>query len=218
MTKTTLAIAAAVIAGTTLSSAANAGFRVGFGFPLGSFVAHEHQSYDRDCDRPRRAYRAEPARRPVYVAQPKTYSAPAVAQAKPVAPAVAQAPATDTTKTAKLDSKLTSSTETASANVTEIKKASTDDATPVASTTAILAKAPEDSTNEGSAAKKDASTAEVTETPKTEKVAETKTEADSEAPKSDDQKVAQDTDDKKVCRRITAAIAGLVDVPCESRS
>ena len=46
MTKTTLALAAALLAGTTLTSAANAGgVRVGFGFPLGSFVAHSNQSY-----------------------------------------------------------------------------------------------------------------------------------------------------------------------------
>ena len=61
MTKTTLALAAALLAGTTLTSAANAGgVRVGFGFPLGSFIAHSNQSYSgegygsgRNCHKPR---------------------------------------------------------------------------------------------------------------------------------------------------------------------
>jgi hypothetical protein len=47
MTKITLSLAAALIAGTTMmTSAANAGgLRLGFGFPLGSFVAHPNENY-----------------------------------------------------------------------------------------------------------------------------------------------------------------------------
>ena len=68
MTKTTLAaLAAALLAGSTFSATANAGggVRVGFGFPLGSFVAHPHQNYNqsssygykKSCDKPVRAAR-----------------------------------------------------------------------------------------------------------------------------------------------------------------
>ena len=67
MTKTTLALAAALLAGTTLTSVANAGgVRVGFGFPLGSFIAHSNQSYSgesygsgRNCHKPRYAARRQ---------------------------------------------------------------------------------------------------------------------------------------------------------------
>ena len=64
MNRTAFAIAAALLAGTTLTSAANAGgLRVGFGFPLGSFIAHSNQNYSdndygcRHCDRPHYAAR-----------------------------------------------------------------------------------------------------------------------------------------------------------------
>ncbi|MEQ1653470.1 MAG: hypothetical protein ABL897_13350, partial [Hyphomicrobium sp.] len=66
MTKTALTLAAALLTCTTLSSAAEAGgIRVGFGFPLGSFVARPHQSYSaapsysakKHCDKPQRVAR-----------------------------------------------------------------------------------------------------------------------------------------------------------------
>ena len=43
MTKIAFALAAAVLAGTTMTNAANAGVRLGFGFPLGSFIAHSRR-------------------------------------------------------------------------------------------------------------------------------------------------------------------------------
>ena len=52
MSKSALALAAAVLAATTLSNAANAGgIRLGFGFPLGSFVAKPFQDSSRDVSR-----------------------------------------------------------------------------------------------------------------------------------------------------------------------
>lgn len=192
MTKTTLALAAALLAGTTLTGTANAGgIRLGFGFPLGSFVAHPTQSYAGDgygyrrhCDRERatrRVYRAEatPVRkikrvRKVDVAETKPVTAPVV-------------------KTAKLEDKLQSNpaTTTEIAKTTDITTSST---TPTGTTT---------NTPAASTAKTDA--------PKTDTVAtadKTSTDAKSDA-------VKPATETKQVCRRYSAAIAGLVDVPCD---
>jgi hypothetical protein len=170
MTKTTLALAA-LLAGTTLTSAANAGgIRVGFGFPLGSFIAHSNQSYsggygDPDCHRPHYA----PRRRHEAEASPvrKVRRTPkAIAQDEPkiiktAAPIV---------KTAKLEDKL----ETNPATTTEIAKTTT-----ASSTTTNAAKV---------------------ETVATVEKASTKVSVPAEV--------------KQVCRRYSATIAGLVDVPC----
>lgn len=188
MTKTTLALAAALLAGTTLTSAANAGgIRVGFGFPLGSFVAHPNQSYsgggyDRHCAKERRArriYQAEAA--PVRkIKRPRKID---VASVKPVSAPV---------KTAKLEDKLASDPAT----TTELAK--TSDVTTGSTTTAstALATTTTDTTK--------------TDTIKTDKVATAdKTSTDE---KADLKKVTSEV--KQVCRRYSAAIAGLVDVPC----
>jgi hypothetical protein len=116
MTKTTLALAAALLAGTTLTSAANAGgVRVGFGFPLGSFIAHSNQSYSgegygsgRNCHKPRYAARRqyEAAAAPVR----KIKRAPKAAVAYKVSKPEVQ--------TAKLEDKLITNDET----TTEIAK------------------------------------------------------------------------------------------------
>ncbi|MBN9246353.1 MAG: hypothetical protein J0I81_02695, partial [Hyphomicrobium sp.] len=57
MTKIAFALAAAVLAGTTMTNAANAGVRLGFGFPLGTFIAHSAENLSardyRRNDRPR---------------------------------------------------------------------------------------------------------------------------------------------------------------------
>jgi hypothetical protein len=194
MTKSTLALAAALLAGTTLTNAANAGgIRVGFGFPLGSFVAHSTQSYAGDgygyrrhCDKERyarRRYQAAAVRthkakhpRKVDVAEVKRTSAPVV-------------------KTAKLDDKL----ESNPATTTEIAKTSSQPAP---------AKSATEPTTTVSATP--AATAPATEASKTEKIATVeKTSTDG---KSDLKKLTSDV--KQVCRRYSAAIAGLIDVPC----
>jgi hypothetical protein len=190
MTKITLALTAALLAGTTLTHAANAGgIRVGFGFPLGSFVAHQNQSYagngygyGRHCDRERRVrrtYRTKAAS----VRKVKRHHKIDVAQAKPAPAPIA--------KTVKLENKL----ESNPATTTEIAKASsstnTKDSTAQPTTTA-------------------STTPTATETAKTEKVATVeKTSADGKA----DLKTVT-TAVKQVCRRYSAAIAGLIDVPC----
>jgi hypothetical protein len=191
MTKTTLALAAALLAGTTLTSAANAGgIRVGFGFPLGSFVAHPNQSYsgggyDRHCAKERRArriYQAEAA--PVRkIKRPRKID---VASVKPVSAPV---------KTAKLEDKLASDPAT----TTDIAKTSdvTTGSTTAAST--ALATTTTDTTKTDTIK---------TDTTKTDKVA-TATSTDEKI----DLKKAT-TEAKQICRRYSAAIAGLVDVPC----
>jgi len=106
MTKTTLAFAA-LIAGTTLASTANAdGVRVGFGFPLGSFVAHSNEAFSgrdvRQADRSRyvrREYDAEAARKIAKVKQ---------ASRQEVAEAPVNKPVTANVQTAKLEDKLAS--------------------------------------------------------------------------------------------------------------
>lgn len=107
MTKTSFALAA-LIAGTALTSAAHAdAVRVGFGFPLGSFVAHSNaNSGGRDFRRVERArvvrrdYEAgAPARKVVKVKQ---------APKADVAETTVKAPITPPVQTAKLEDKLAS--------------------------------------------------------------------------------------------------------------
>jgi hypothetical protein len=202
MTKTTLALAAALLAGTTLTSAANAGgIRVGFGFPLGSFVAHSNQSYsgggyDRHCAkerRPRRIYQAEAA--PVRkIKRPRKID---VASVKPVSAPV---------KTAKLEDKLASdpATTTDIAKTSDVTTGSTAAASPApaapATTTTPATITPAKTTTD---------TAK-TDTTKTDKVAIVdKTPTDE---KVDLKKATSEA--KQICRRYSAAIAGLIDVPC----
>lgn len=189
MTKITIALTAALLAGTTLTQAANAGgLRVGFGFPLGSFVAHPTQSYAGDgygyrrhCDRKhyvRRSYQADAAR----VLRVKRHRKINVAKAK-------QAPVL--VKTVKLESKLPSNPAT----TTEIAKTNSNrnDANSTAQLTTTASITPA-----------------ATETSKTEKVVVVDTTSGDEKA---DLRTATTTVNQ-ICRRYSATIAGLVDVPC----
>jgi hypothetical protein len=108
MTKTTFALAAALFAGTSMTSAANAdAVRVGFGFPLGSFVAHTNENYSgreyRQVERPhatRRDYQDDAAARKFVKPQRPTRDEDAEVAPKSPAPPIVQ--------TAKLESKLES--------------------------------------------------------------------------------------------------------------
>ena len=194
MTKITLTIATALLAGTTLTSAANAGgIRLGFGFPLGSFVAHPNQSYsgggyDRHCAKERRArrtYQAEAAP----VRKIKRPRKSVVASVKPVSAPVV--------KTAKLEDALNSdpATTTDVAKTSEVTTGSTTPTTPAATTTTTTPAT---------------TTPPTTDTTKTDKVATAdKTPSDG---KADITKATSEA--KQICRRYSAAIAGLVDVPC----
>jgi hypothetical protein len=190
MTKTTLTLAAALLAGTTLTSAANAGgIRVGFGFPLGSFVAHSNQSYSgggyghRNCNHRH------------YAARPRHHRPTKVVKAKSKPQAVASKPVKQVVKTAKLEDKLV-----------------TDD-----STTTEIAKTPATTNNETKPAEATNTTTtssidKKSETPKVEKTASIET---SPTDKTETKATSVTAKVKHVCRRFSAAVAGLVDVPCQ---
>jgi hypothetical protein len=190
MTKTTLTLAAVLLAGTTLSNTAFAGgVRVGFGFPLGSFVAHSNQSYasdgygyQRHCDRERSARRM----RHTKIAASRKLKRVRKVQIANVKPTPAP-----TIKTAKLEGKL----ESNPATTTEIAKTTTTPTTPIAT---------------GSV-----TTSSVTPAKETKESAPVSTAANvkSSEPVKSDLKTSI-TAAKKVCRRYSAAIAGLIDVPC----
>lgn len=116
MSKSALALAAAVLAATTLSNAANAGgIRLGFGFPLGSFVAKPFQDSSRDVSRSYQKKQAKPA----YAArrQPKA-SAPKVRVANTPEPRKISKPAH-----AKVETKVaTAATPVATETTPEVKK------------------------------------------------------------------------------------------------
>jgi hypothetical protein len=207
MTKTTLALAAALLAGTTLSTAANAGgVRLGFGFPLGSFVAHEHQnysaapSYERHCDKPvhtaRHEYREDAPVRKVSRPAPKVEVAdeePAPLKVKAVKdPAPIQVAKLDDT-TVKTDA--APSIYVPETPVSDIKGTQS---TPTPFHTASIT--PE--------VVKDAAKVDEPKVEKTEKVEK----VEKDEPKA---KVVSSTEVKRLCRRFSAAIAGLIDVPCE---
>ncbi|MBS0269717.1 MAG: hypothetical protein JSS54_12145 [Proteobacteria bacterium] len=107
MTKIAFALAAAILAGTTMTNAANAGVRLGFGFPLGTFIARSAENMSA------RDYRRD--ERPRYVRRDYQDDAPArkVAKVKrapvtEVADAPVKAPVTQVVQTAKLEDKLSS--------------------------------------------------------------------------------------------------------------
>lgn len=192
MTKITLTLAAALLAGTTLTSAANAGgIRVGFGFPLGSFIAHSAQNsmddgYSRRYERRQRAYKAEPA--PVRKAKPVSR----IAKAKSVS--------TPTVKTAKLDDKLASDPET----TTEIAK--TSEISTVSTTPAAQPSVTATSETTAAATAKD--------TPKSDTAKPDKVATADKAQTEEKSPTTKTAPEKQICRRYSAAIAGLVDVPC----
>jgi hypothetical protein len=229
MTKTTLAaLAAALIAGSALSSTAQAGgVRVGFGFPLGSFVAHSHQSYNqsssygyrKSCDKPVRAarhvQREEAPVRKAHRPAPKikvVEEAPVrvIKKTKPIQTATLE------NNEVKNDAAPTVYVPAAPAAVEKPAEATS---APV--TTAALAPTLSDS--------KPTETTTATATPatiepvKATTVAPVKEDVKADAPKTEKiEKVEKDTtkvkvsgEAKRLCRRFSAAIAGLIDVPCE---
>lgn len=202
MTKTTLTLAAALLAGTTLTSAASAGgIRVGFGFPLGSFIAHSNQSYSgggyghRNCNHRH------------YAARPRHHRPTKVVKAKSKPQAVASKPVKQVVKTAKLEDKLVTDDTT----TTEIAKtpATTNTETKPAETTNTTTSSIEKKTDDSSSS---VATTANTETPKVEKTASVET---SSTDKTETKAVSVPAKIKHVCRRFSAAVAGLVDVPCQ---
>lgn len=245
MSKKTLALAATIIATATLSNAANAGgLRVGlgFGFPLGNFVAREHQSdtgrsykQHNSYSKPRAVARSHNDDAPVRKAKkaaPKPAPKVEVAEAparkvKRVAPKVEVAEAPRSRKivklpkvskpvagpvevqTAKLEDNVTVTDETPSIYVPESPPAAEDanftgtQSTPAVARTAAVTIEPDPVAEPAKVEPQKA------EEPKAEKTVELKSEVKSE-PKADVPATV-----KRLCRRFSAAIAGLIDVPCE---
>lgn len=247
MTKISLALAAALLAGTTLSAEAG-GVRVGFGFPLGSFVAHSNQSQAagpgnyaarRHCAKTEQARKVEryvaPARKiHVAKAEPKVVHVakqepaprkikhtpkievaeeapaprkikriPKVEIAEKVEAPVAKAPV----QTAKLEDKAIISDAAPTITIPEVKPVET--TTSVATTTELPAVTAKDAAPAVTVAPQPAKDEPKVDVPKTETAEKT------EKSGKDKPKIKVTTELKKVCRRFSAAIAGLIDVPCE---
>ena len=209
MTKNSVALAAVLLASTTLTGAANAGgLRVGlgFGFPLGNFVAHQHQndysrpSYSKPhCDKPRAVARSTRSYDRHFEPKHEVAEAPAPRPRKIVKVEKPDEEKTIEIKTAKLEDTATANDapsiyvpDAPPSNITGTQS------TPTAMQTAAVT----------------TDTATVTtpepvkvETPKVEKTAEVKAE--------DEPKKKSGLDVKRLCRRFSAAVASLIDVPCE---
>ena len=212
MTKIALTLAAALLAGTTLSNDANAGgIRLGFGMPLGSFVAHSNQSYN---SKPSSGYgekkcakKAAPARHYVKHEEPAPrkvvkHTAPKkieVAEEAPVRHIKKAVKAPVAVQTATLEDKSVISDAAPSIVVPE-----TPPAAEVTGTQATPAIETANVTTETAAA--------VTEAVKTEPAKVETAKVETQEPK---RKINLTSEAKRVCRRFSAAIAGLIDVPCE---
>jgi hypothetical protein len=218
MSKTALTLAAAVIATATLSTTANAGFRVGMGGPLIGFMVREHQnqSYNsgssygakKHCAKPaprrhvaeqeapvRRVKHAAPKRKQIEVAE--AAPAPRIRKIKKVVEKPVEV------KTAKLEDRTVISDAAPTIIVPDSPPAAelkgTQSTVSAITTAAIEPEKPAVAT---------------TEEPKTvdTKPVEPKVEAKIDTPK---EKIELPSTVKRICRRFSAAIAGLIDVPCE---
>jgi hypothetical protein len=258
MTKTTLALAAALLAGTALTSAAHAGgIRLGFGFPLGSFIAHSNQNYSsapsysarKHCDKPERVARhVERNEAQVHkVSRPKhkvevAEEAPAprkikrapkveVAEAAPAPRKIKRVPKVEVAEKApaprvvKLDPK---PIRTAKLEDNTIKN----DAGPDAARGVYGPEAPAPVAADVKGTQStpgNITTAAVTPITTTAKAAPTpavKDDVKVEAPKiekvekivkveKDEPRVKISSEAKRLCRRFSAIIGNLIDVPCE---
>ena len=214
MSKTALTLAAAVIATATLSTTANAGWRVGMGGPLIGFMVREHQnqSYNSGSSYGAKKHCAKPAARRHVAEQeapvrPVKHAAP---KRKPIEVAE-EAPAPRIKKIKKVVEK-----------PVVVKIAKLEDKTVIsdAAPTIIVPNSPPAAELKGTQSTASAITTAaiepekpaVTATDET-KTADTKAiEAQVDAPK---EKIELPSTVKRICRRFSAAIAGLIDVPCE---
>ncbi len=215
MTTKTLTLAALMLASTTLVSAAEAGgVRLSFGGPLGSFTAHPNQSSGpggtaskEHCAKPAPKHYAKPS----YVGRKHQEDEAPVRHVKRAAPKVevAETPAPRKIRkpkvviekpeiaeqvevqTAKLDDKSVISDVTPSIYLPETPVAASEftgtQSSPAVVRTAALTPAPE-ATVVAKEAKQEAATPVKAEKPETAAA--------------------------KICRRFSAAIAGLIEIPC----
>ena len=183
MTRTALTIAVALIAGTTLSNAANAGgVRLGFGFPLGSFVAKPFQGSSLGGG----------------YGHKKSYKKPTYAARK--APRPAQV---DVAETRQVKAK---PAPVKTANV-ETKTIATDAPTVYVPTTPV--KAEETKTQETAAL-----TPETAEQETEVKVDNSRNEK-VEKVEAEQPTTEENSSTKRVCRKFSAVVGGLVEAPCE---
>lgn len=207
MTRPAIAIAAAMIAATTLTNAkpAEAGVRLGFGVPLGMFVAHSLAESSRRAhyddlraQRQERAARIAAAKREAAIAAAKREAALEERERARKAKLLAKASEPVTSN----DAKLVTTDAAPTINVP---------ATPAAATTSAPVATEIAKVGEVDDAVKIAA-------PKTEQLQQVVTVEPVAQPAV--QPAAQPTESatskaKRICRRFSAAIAGLVDVPCE---
>lgn len=231
MNRTALAVAAAVIAGSTMTSAAEAGIRLGFGMPLGSFVASPFSSgaqrspftgpsaYKRMCaERQARAAKVAAARQQAAIAarrqaaeraaiaEAQARKAKAAAVARAEAKAAAQAEAKLAAQNGAKDVETAANTKSAPdsnpAPTIFVPDAPTTTAASTASTLTEIAEV--GTINDAVTIKADKKTpAKVVTAPV--KVATNVTKA----------KETPVVEAKSVCRRFSPVVGGLVDVPCE---
>lgn len=201
MSKFAIALAAAaLLAAPSFSSTAEAGVRLGFGFPLGSFVARPHQSYSSGPSYRAQQHCAKKAARQARIAAARQEAA-RKAQAQKIAAAEKSAQA----KRAKAAAVQTAKVEA--------KPVVTTAAAPTVHVPDTAATAADTTVNTAAA-----TTTEPAKTAALEPVAakETVTEAKVEKTVTEKPSVkVSSTTGKRICRRFSAATAGLIDVPCE---
>jgi len=232
MTKKTITLAALVLASTALATSANAGgIRLSFGGPLGSFVAHPNLSSgpggttrEKHCAKP--AYAEHHYSKPSYVGRRNDDDEAPVRRVRHTAPKVEvaeEAPAPRKiaeksskpaeVKTAKLEDKGTISDAApvifipdAPAPVAEFTGTQS---TPAAVRSAALA--PEPATTPIEASELEAKSEPKKDEATVSEAKPAKTEATEKSEKAE----KSGTLANKVCRRFSAAVAGLITVPCD---
>lgn len=215
MTNKTLTLATLMLATTALTTGAEAGgVRLMFGGPLGMFNAHPHMSsgpggnwrYNRHIARP--DYFDEPSyrriRRPVPVEVVDEAPARRVVKAK-------TEETSNEVKTAKTDDKSTTADSTPTIFIPESPPLTGTQSTPAPEHTAALAPTvvskAEDTTTQIPVKQEPLKTSDVAPAaPETTAPAKSET-ADKDEPRKTGAM-------KKLCRRFSAAVAGLIDVPC----
>ncbi len=222
MTTKALTLAALMLASTTLISTAEAGgVRLSFGGPLGSFVAHPNQSSGpggtarkEHCAKPEARHYAKPS----YLGRKHQEEAAPVRHVKRATPKVEVAEETPAPRkirkpkividkpevaeqvevqTAKLDDKSVVSDVTPSIYVPETPVAAAE-FTGTQSTAAVVP------------------TAALTPAPETTTVAAKEPEAKQAEAAKPAKAEKSDTTAAKICRRFSAAIAGLIEIPCDN--
>jgi hypothetical protein len=223
MNRTAIALAAALIAGSSVTTAAQAGVKLGFGLPLGVFVAsqlaqgahnasrrnhYENMRAQNRQAKAARAAKAAAAKQAAAKRQAIARAEAAEARAKAKAQAARVAARNAETKTAKVEAPQVTTEAGPVINVpsTPTPVAAT---VPAAATVTAIETAKIEEINDAvkiEAPKSEQSQQVVSIEPTEAPVVEAKAEVKSEPAANKAE---------RICRRFSAAIAGLNDVPCE---